>query len=258
MQFHIPESYALKEQVHPLYEDWRTSKKPAHRADLLGKMNATYQGASNYIRPFGHEGLLSYLKAMLVEFTKWNEDQPRDDHGRWTSEGGGEAGIHEAGIQSLVSRLADANRQGKEIGFSYQPFTDDTPTTGFMSSEYPERGEKMNMSDVNDQKLNDYVNKNKDLLATHPDHYFGGWLSGGTFYLDVSKRFYGQDEALSSAVDHNQAGVFDIAYENPDGTKGRTIYTTPKLNPDAAEYDRKLEQEWKDEKITVKDILSMK
>ena len=94
--------------------------------------------------------------------------------------------------------LMESDKKGKEVGFTYQPFTHETPATGFMSSEYGSRGETMNISQVTDAKINEYANKNRDLLAD-PKNYVGGWLSGGTFYMDVSKRFGGKTRGSRSS-----------------------------------------------------------
>jgi hypothetical protein len=129
------------------------------------------------------------------------------------------------------------HRGGEESGFSYQPVTNEYPTTGFMSSEYRDRGDSVPVSEMTSERLIDYSVKNMDLLQD-PNHYIGGWTQEyekgePVCFLDISKRFTDRQTALTSAIAHNQAGIFHLdTFE--------TIYTSEIFNPKSPRFNFKI------------------
>lgn len=161
--------------------------------------------------------------------------------------GGGDAldrdrPLNKTTLHSLADQMIAADAAGEEAGFSYQPESEDlNPPTGFMSSEYENLNEAIPIGEFNDERLATYAVKNKKYFRDH-NLYLGGWVSGGDVYLDVSQRFESRDDALKSAIDHWQLGVFDLS------TK-KTIYTSTKFDPKHANYDRAIEQAFKKKRI---------
>ena len=129
------------------------------------------------------------------------------------------------------SILADLFKEGDENGFSYNPISDQSPTSGYMSSEYPDRMMLMKTEDLTTDELLKFATANRDLLQDE-NHYLGGWAQKyGDVYLDISKRFDSQDEAIASAIAHHQAGIFDL-------NELKTVYTSPKFDPASPEFDK--------------------
>lgn len=143
--------------------------------------------------------------------------------------GGGAAEITDAELKNLIDNLFIDNQD--ENGFSYNPFSDESPTSGYMSSEYPERMVLMKTEDLNIKTLRQFALDNSDLLADK-NHYMGAWAQKyGDVYLDISKRFDSQSDAITSAIDHHQAGIFDL-------NEMKTVYTSPKFDPNSPEFDK--------------------
>jgi len=139
-------------------------------------------------------------------------------------------------IKSLTDKILAAGASG-EVGFSYQPFSDNYPTTGVMSSEFPERNKPIPVKDFTEEKLIEYILENADALAD-PANYLGGWVQYGQIDLDISRRFDGLDEALKSAAEHFQAGVFSL-------DEMKTYYVSPKFDPSSPEFDQKFLDEFR-------------
>lgn len=163
------------------------------------------------------------------------------------SGGGGSAaiGLEDKELENLINNLFVDNQD--ENGFSYNPYTDESPTSGFMSSEYPERMVLMKTEDLKVSTLKKFVMDNYDLLSDK-DHYVGAWAQKyGDVYLDISKRFGSESEAISSAIDHHQAGIFDL-------NEMKTVYTSPKFDPNSSEFDKTFLDEFISGKKDIKGV----
>jgi len=98
----------------------------------------------------------------------------------------------------------------KAGGFTYQPVANSAPRDGFMVSPYPEREYQLPADQVTPRGIREYLKKNADLL-TKPDHFIGGWVSGGQAYIDVSIRAGDRATAQALAKQHKQLAFFDLA-----------------------------------------------
>jgi hypothetical protein len=101
-------------------------------------------------------------------------------------------------------------RQLRGGGFTYQAVANASPKDGFMVSPYQDREYKLPADKVSPRQLREYLKRNADLLSK-PDHYIGGWVDGGTAYIDVSIRSATQDAAAAIAKRHKQLAFFDLA-----------------------------------------------
>lgn len=150
---------------------------------------------------------------------KFNDDQPRDDHGKWTSGGGSDGAVKE-----LHDRIAQPDG-----GFTWQPKSGEQPTTGFAVSPYPDRSFATDVKALTVNDLFQYAAKNVDLFE-QPDHFMGAWHdpSSGKVFLDVSVVKHTPAEAHAYALSHDQKAYFDFAAGksvevNPHATSGGVI-----------------------------------
>lgn len=133
--------------------------------------------------------------------------------------------------RGIVDKIIAAGKdQNGELGFSYQPYTDNYPTTGVMNSEFPERNENIAVEDFTEQRLIEYINKNADVLAD-PNNYLGGWVQYGRIDLDISRRFDTLDAALKSAEANYQAGVFSL-------DEFKTYYVREEFDPSSPKFSQ--------------------
>jgi hypothetical protein len=127
---------------------------------------------------------------------KYAEDQLRDDHGRFASEGGGQ----------LATELR------KHGGFTYQPISHDHPKSGFALSIHPDR-ERFYKSpkSVSPDRVKQFIRNNRDLLKDK-SNYVGGWHrpDDGVF-LDISRIVKSDSEARALSVAHRQDAYYDLA-----------------------------------------------
>ena len=157
---------------------------------------------------------------------RFNADQPRDDHGRWTSGGGDSVATKAAGHASDL-REPDG-------GFTLDPRTGESPAgTGDMKGDGPYAvatgsenasgpipiTDSMFEPDANGQtemgqKIDDFIAANADKLS-EPGMYLGGWHDPetGMVHLDVTevlpKGSLDQAVALGSA--RNQIAITDLS-----------------------------------------------
>jgi hypothetical protein len=111
-------------------------------------------------------------------------------------------------------------RQLEGGGFTYQAVSNNAPHDGFMVSPYQDREYSVPADQVTPRNLREYLKRNADLL-TKPDHYIGGWVDGGTAYIDVSVRTPDRESAARLAKEHKQLAFFDLA-------GGETVYADAK------------------------------
>lgn len=201
---------------------------PAERAQLRAALPDVFaqwrEEAEGWAAPF-----LAGLddRAGTKTEVKMAPNQPRDDHGRWTSTGAGTGAGHGGAVAAgaaggislptgdAVHLQADLIANG---GFTYQPVTHTAPHDGLMLSIYPDREQITRADQVTAKALRTYVDKNSDLLSK-PDHYVGGWhdTHSGQVYLDVSVRVTDHAQARKMCEQYSQEAYFDL------GT-GQTVY----------------------------------
>lgn len=129
-------------------------------------------------------------------FRLYNEDEARDDHGRWTSGGAGEA---------LVSRMAVPDG-----GFTYQVTTGGEPTSGYAVSILKEQT-VMKASDVTPSRLLGFVKDHWDALK-ESGNFLGAWHNpdDGQVYLDVSTVVKTREEADRIGRENSQIAYFRL------------------------------------------------
>lgn len=126
-----------------------------------------------------------------------------------------------AGLQSELAggqkRSVDTSAvisdvQEPDGGATWSINEQNSPTSGFAYSPYPERSEVIEKADdVTPQALMDYYNKNKDVMEKE-GHYFGMWNDPqtGKVYLDVSVHTFDAAEARQGCKDKDQIAFFDF------------------------------------------------
>jgi hypothetical protein len=167
---------------------------------------------------------------------RFDQEQARDELGRWTSGGGAPADTREPKsadrvglsgekkpVKGLVGTLAERG------GFSYEVAAGRfIEGDAKIVSPYPERSKVFTKDSLTPNDLASYIAKNADLILSK-DHFFGGWLDQetGKVYLDVSVAVTTDEEAHRIASEADQ-----IAYW--DNGKGETVY----VNRDAKSGQR--------------------
>lgn len=105
-------------------------------------------------------------------------------------------------------------------GFTFQPVTGVSPSTGYGVSIHREREERRHINDLTPQILHqwlaEYVQRNHELFADRRNH-FGGWFEEdtGQVYLDVSIVVESEREADYLARTHGEKAYFDFARGKP-------------------------------------------
>jgi hypothetical protein len=134
--------------------------------------------------------------------------------GWWTPSGAkAEAAARKAaGLDygSMASKIREDN------GFSVN-LEGKSPTHGYMVS--PDKGTetKIDIKDLQDQDIGDYVMGHLQGLM-RKNYYAGGWLSGGKAVLDVSKNVFSKTEAIELAIHGQQDEVYN--YDGPSLKRG--------------------------------------
>lgn len=136
----------------------------------------------------------------------FDPNQPRDEKGRWVATGG-------------RGFIAAAVKSG---GFSYQPVTGLSPTTGCMVSldskdgfehsfKIPDGTEAQKTRAIRDE-FKKYVKKHLKTFQDNADLYCGGWVEDGVFCFDVSQNLPSTDmkKVVQTAKDRNQRGLYNI------------------------------------------------
>lgn len=153
-----------------------------------------------------NHGLISGLKK------EWSEElHPRDEHGRF---GDGNPGLD---IPNLAHEAGE--------GFSIDPHTGRSPTTGFMvaRSMYGAVIDTKNEEDTA-KALRDYADKHAHLFDEDKSLYLGGWRNSenGKLYLDVVDNVANESDAVALGRNRDQISVFNIETftEIPTGGTG--------------------------------------
>lgn len=147
----------------------------------------------------------------------WDEDQPRDENGRWT-EGGGGGGAQgrgiayrdtSAGLRDTAVWLEDALIADE--GFTYQPSGETFPHEGYAVSIRPENEKVLERGEVTAFAIADYMRANEKLLAD-PQNHVGAWLDRktGKVYLDIATVVESSGEAERLGREHKQKAYYDL------------------------------------------------
>lgn len=119
--------------------------------------------------------------------------------------------LNKSGASKLIDNVM------KNGGFTYRAISKLQPTKGFVVSTTKNLEQVVSSGEITPKHLQDYVDKNRDVLA-QPNAHLGAWVDGGKVYLDVSRVFTDKNEALKLAEEHQQEGIYDLG-------NGKTIYT---------------------------------
>jgi len=117
-------------------------------------------------------------------------------------------------------------------GFSYNPITRTSPTSGYMVSIHKGRELVLDTKAVNGVTLATYVRDNADLLR-QSNNYLGAWHNpeNDKVYLDVSRHTESRAEAEALGKKHNQEAFFDLV-------NGKSV----DLKPNEEAYGRAAEE----------------
>jgi hypothetical protein len=128
---------------------------------------------------------------------KYSPDEPRDDHGRWTSEGGASG--------TLAAALAEHG------GFTYQPASHDSPKEGYALSIMP-GNERVIEGEITPQHIQAYMDDHAQLFRDNPNAHFGAWRdpASGKVYLDISIVEPDRATAISLGKAHGQISIYNL------------------------------------------------
>ncbi len=149
-----------------------------------------------------------------------SEGRTADVAGR---EGGGQEAPGTAVPQSLAAeKIRDAAEKAADTkgeGFSFNPKTGETPTTGHMVETIPEAGKSFDHPPTADE-IRQYVADNKETLDKHPELHVGGYRNT----LGISGRYADEDIAHTAAKKLDQISRYDLekGKEVETGGTGKT------------------------------------
>lgn len=121
-------------------------------------------------------------------------------------------------------------------GFTYNPYKQEHIKSGFAVSIYPDRSDIIDAKDLTPERLEKFVEANKDLL-TRAENSVGGWYDkdSGKVYLDVSFTTPSRELAEFAGKAYNQKAIGDLAKyaakENGDIPTGGTGEPLPEMLP---------------------------
>lgn len=121
------------------------------------------------------------------------------------------------GYRVALQVTPELMQQAQQGGFTLHDHVGDAPTHGYMVSLAKNAEQKLPMSELSPQHVQNFVGQHTRELA-NPDTYLGGWLDGPSFYLDVSSHRPTLDRAARDAAANNQLGIYDLDH-------GKTIDT---------------------------------
>lgn len=150
---------------------------------------------------------------------KYAPDQPRDEQGRWTDEGPGGLDTAEA------TMLAEQAQTG---GFSYQPFLNTGPKSGYMvAGIVPPTNIPIKTTDVGAmaRQIVAFADSHADRLASDRSIYIGGWASEGMLVLELAENVADRQEAEDLGRTRNQIAIWDVEGGAEVQTGGSGEYT---------------------------------
>lgn len=95
-------------------------------------------------------------------------------------------------------------------GFSYHPIGKHAPETGYMVS-YETPTAVIPIEDYNRSIMKQFILENIDYFRDKPDRYFGGWISEGKIFFDVSKNMQDVEKSALRGINQNQKAIYDLA-----------------------------------------------
>lgn len=110
----------------------------------------------------------------------------------------------------------DADRYNEVIshgGFSKNPHSGKSPTSGYAVSVHPSHGgveHVIPLSEFTPEHIKAH-REAADHLLRHPDYHQGAWVDGDKVYLDVSRVHENQQTAENEGKKHKQLAIYDIA-----------------------------------------------
>lgn len=111
----------------------------------------------------------------------------------------------------------------KNGGFSRNPLTGKSPTSGYMvgiHSRYGGVAHSVPLPDFGPEHLL----KHREAATEHfkdPNVYQGGWADHNHVHLDVSRNIQDRDEAIAEGRKHDQIAIWDVAHNSEVPTGGR-------------------------------------
>lgn len=100
-------------------------------------------------------------------------------------------------------------------GATMNPVTGDVPTSGYVVSmagneqTYKLFGNEVVKVILVSGAVDLYVKENVVELS-HPENYLGSWIDDGMLYLDISKIYESEHDALREAVANGQKAYYDL------------------------------------------------
>jgi 8-oxo-dGTP pyrophosphatase MutT (NUDIX family) len=127
--------------------------------------------------------------------------------------------------QRITSLIDQAIKTG---GFSWHPFENHPPTTGYMvavpnhSDITPLPQDLTAVRALIRSRINIYLRTNADLFRSNPNLYLGGWMDTehGEFVLDPSENIADRAQAIAAGRERDQQSIWDVKAGNEIPTGG--------------------------------------
>jgi hypothetical protein len=143
----------------------------------------------------------------------YSEDQPRDPDGKWGS----------GGSEPSNPALAALGKLAEGDGFTVNPVTGETPTTGFAVAIEGHSGIHTTEEFAKNPEgiIREWRAANADALAD-PHAMMGGWVSGGKVFLDVVHVHETKEEGIAAGKAADQIAIYNLGTgtEIPTGGTG--------------------------------------
>lgn len=83
--------------------------------------------------------------------------------------------------------------------------------SGYVTGVYPDRGIVAESVTLNSQIFANVM----EIVRRNPEHnLFGTWLDGDTLYVDLSRHYMSEDDAIVTGYSHNQLCIWDCARQS--------------------------------------------
>lgn len=127
-------------------------------------------------------------------------------HGRWASGTAVTIGDTPEPTWDLFTQV---HKQG---GFTYEPLTNHSPTSGFVVSAYKSKERVFDATKFREKHLVNYINKHFEVLSK-PNTHMGAWHDedNGKVYLDVTVIHGTLGPAMAQAKKIGELAIFDLS-----------------------------------------------
>lgn len=116
-------------------------------------------------------------------------------------------------------------------GFTFQPWTRQTPQKGYAVATRPDAGHAFPMAgSAMFDEVRAYMAGHSPELNDNPSLYMGGWSSKGAGYLDLAHVTRSEKEARALAIQHGQQAYYDLKNK-------REIFVTPRKFVESKELE---------------------